>query len=98
VVYLVLAIGSVEVNWARVQVGLERGQRFIMGFLQPDFDQPLARHQPGLIESLTMTLTSTVVGVAISFPSGSGPRATSRRAGSTISAGRSSPSAARFRR
>ena len=37
VVYLVLAIGTVEVNWARVYEGLERGQRFVMGFLQPDF-------------------------------------------------------------
>ena len=68
-VYLVLAIGTLEVNWERVIVGLERGQRFIMGFLQPDFTSRWNDIYRGLIESLTMTLTSTVIGV-ISF----GPR------------------------
>ncbi|PWK59184.1 phosphonate ABC transporter, permease protein PhnE [Roseicyclus mahoneyensis] len=72
VVYLILAIGSVEVNWARVYTGLERGQRFVLGFLQPDFDTRWRDISRGLIESLTMTLTSTVVGVAISIPIGIG--------------------------
>jgi hypothetical protein len=71
-VYLVLAVGSVEVNWARVYDGLERGQRFIMGFLQPDFTSRWRDISQGLVESLTMTLTSTVVGVAISVPIGIG--------------------------
>ena len=72
VVYLVLAIGSVDVNWTRVYEGLERGQRFIMGFLQPDFSSRWRDISNGLVESLTMTLTSTVVGVAISVPIGIG--------------------------
>ncbi|MHA7852885.1 phosphonate ABC transporter, permease protein PhnE [Roseovarius sp.] len=72
VVYLVLAIGSVEVNWARVYDGLERGQRFVMGFLQPDFTSRWRDISQGLVESLTMTLTSTVVGVLISVPIGIG--------------------------
>lgn len=71
-VYLVLAMGSVEVDWARVSIGLERGQRFIMGFLQPDFSSRWNDIYRGLIESLTMTLTSTVVGVIISIPIGIG--------------------------
>ena len=28
VAYLIVGIGSVEVNWARMVAGLERGQRF----------------------------------------------------------------------
>ncbi|WP_322892310.1 MULTISPECIES: phosphonate ABC transporter, permease protein PhnE [unclassified Yoonia] len=72
VIYLILAIGSVEVNWTRVYEGLERGQRFIMGFLQPDFTSRWRDISTGLVESLTMTLTSTVVGVAISIPIGIG--------------------------
>lgn len=72
VVYLVLAISTVDVNWARVYEGLERGQRFIMGFLQPDFTSRWRDISTGLVESLTMTLTSTVVGVAISVPIGIG--------------------------
>lgn len=70
--YLVLAIGSLEVDWNRVAVGLERGQRFVMGFLQPDFASRWGDISRGLVESLTMTLTSTVVGIAISVPIGVG--------------------------
>jgi len=71
-VYLVLAIGSIEVNWTRVYEGLERGWRFIQGFLQPDFVSRWEDVSQGLVESLTMTMTSTVVGVAISIPIGIG--------------------------
>lgn len=72
VIYLILAIGTVDVNWSRVYEGLERGQRFVMGFLQPDFTSRWTDIGKGLSESLTMTLTSTVVGVAISVPIGIG--------------------------
>lgn len=71
-VYLFLAIGTVDVNWTRVYEGLERGQRFVLRFLQPDFTSRWTDIRQGLIESLTMTLTSTVVGVAISVPIGIG--------------------------
>ncbi|TVP98977.1 MAG: phosphonate ABC transporter, permease protein PhnE [Roseinatronobacter sp.] len=71
-VYLVLAIGTVEVNWARVIAGMERGQRFVAGFLQPDFTTRWRDISNGLMESLTMTFTSTVVGVLISIPIGVG--------------------------
>lgn len=70
--YLVLALGTLEVDWQRVAVGLERGQRFIMGFLQPDFASRWNDIYRGLIESLTMTLTSTVIGVILSIPVGIG--------------------------
>ncbi|WP_305970777.1 MULTISPECIES: phosphonate ABC transporter, permease protein PhnE [unclassified Mameliella] len=71
-IYLVLAFGSIDVNWQRVSEGLERGQRFVMGFLQPDFMSRWRDISQGLIESLTMTLTSSVVGVMISVPIGIG--------------------------
>jgi phosphonate transport system permease protein len=70
--YLVLAIGSVEVNWTRVYEGLERGWRFIQGFLVPDFISRWNDIWIGLVESLTMTVTSTVVGILISVPIGIG--------------------------
>lgn len=72
VVWLLLALGTIEVNWQRVMVGLERGQRFVAGFLQPDFSTRWRDISQGLVESLTMTLTSTVVGVLISIPIGIG--------------------------
>ncbi len=72
IVYLVLALGTIEVNWARVIAGMERAQRFVMGFLQPDFTTRWRDISVGLMESLTMTFTSTVVGVLISIPIGVG--------------------------
>ena len=72
VIYLIAAISSVEVNWVRVYEGLERGGRFLMGFMPPDFTSRWPDMSQGLIESLTMTVTSTVVGVAISVPIGLG--------------------------
>lgn len=71
-VYLVLAIGTIEVNWVRVVAGMERAQRFVAGFLQPDFTTRWRDISAGLMESLTMTFTSTVVGVLISVPIGLG--------------------------
>ncbi|MCL5778231.1 phosphonate ABC transporter, permease protein PhnE [Limibaculum sp. FT325] len=71
-VYLVLAVGSVEVNWARVWEGLDRGWRFVLGFLQPDFTSRWRDISQGLVESLTMTMTATVAGVIISVPIGIG--------------------------
>lgn len=72
VVYLVLAVGSIDVNWQRVAVGMERGWLFVLGFLQPDFTSRWTDISRGLVESLTMTLTSTVVGIMISVPIGVG--------------------------
>ncbi|MCL7942428.1 phosphonate ABC transporter, permease protein PhnE [Marinobacter sp. ATCH36] len=71
-VYLVLALQTVDVNWTRVYEGLERGWRFIEGFLLPDFTTRWTDIRAGLIESLTMTVTSTVAGVLVSVPIGIG--------------------------
>lgn len=71
-VYLVAAISTVEVNWMRVYEGLERGWRFFQGFLVPDFTSRWRDIATGLVESLTMTLTSTVVGILLSIPIGIG--------------------------
>lgn len=70
--YLILAVGSLEIDAARIAEGLTRGARFVQGFLQPDFVSRWGDIRQGLIESLTMTLTATVVGVLISVPIGIG--------------------------
>lgn len=66
--YLVLAFGSVEVNWTRVIEGISRAGRLFAGFLTPDFVSRWEDIQLGMIESLTMTVTSTVAGIALSIP------------------------------
>jgi phosphonate transport system permease protein len=72
VIYLVAAISTLKVNWTRVYEGLDRGWRFIQGFLSPDFTTRWSDITQGLVESLTMTLTSTIVGILISIPVGIG--------------------------
>ena len=66
--YLVLAISSLEVNWPRVVQGFERGWTFVLGFLKPDFSSRWDDIVIGFQESLTMTITSTALGVALSIP------------------------------
>ena len=72
VVYLVLAIGSFDVNWARVYRGLDRGRQFLVAFTHPDFVSRGGEIKAGMLESVVMALASTVVGIAISIPIGLG--------------------------
>jgi phosphonate transport system permease protein len=71
-IYLALAVASLNVNWLRVYQGLERGWRFVRGFLIPDFISRWSDIVIGMQESLTMTVTSTVIGVLLSVPIGIG--------------------------
>ena len=70
--YLAAAIGSLEVNWARVAEGLERGWRFVAAFARPDFADRWGEISEGILESLAMTVTATAVGVALAVPIGLG--------------------------
>jgi phosphonate transport system permease protein len=66
--YAVLAIGTIEVNWTRAAEGIERAGRFLSGFFPPDFVSKGDDILSGLLESLTMTVVSTVLGIALSIP------------------------------
>ncbi|QTF07099.1 phosphonate ABC transporter, permease protein PhnE [Brenneria izadpanahii] len=70
--YLLAALSSMEVNWRRVWEGVDRGWRFLQGFLQPDFVSRWRDILPGLQESLTMTVCATIVGILLSIPIGVG--------------------------
>ena len=71
-IYLVAAIASIEVNWSRVYEGLDRGAAFIAAFARPDFVSRAGDIWDGMLESIIMTVSSTVVGIAISIPIGLG--------------------------
>lgn len=71
-VYLAFAFGTLEINWNRVADGLPRGQRFLSAFFPPDFATRWEEILDGIYESLWMTVTSTVIGVALSIPVGLG--------------------------
>lgn len=66
--YFVVALASMEVNWARVYEGLDRGGQFVLAFTNPDFTSRAADIREGLIESAIMTIAATVVGIAVSIP------------------------------
>lgn len=66
--YLFLAIASIEVNWARVIVGLDRGWAFVSSFFSPNFTTRKSDILIGFQESLTMAVTSTAVGIFLSIP------------------------------
>jgi len=70
--YLILAFASINVNWARVFEGMARAGRLFEGFLTPNFTARWSDIQQGMIESLTMTVTATVAGVALAIPFGLG--------------------------
>lgn len=70
--YLVAALSSVELDWARISQGVERGARFVEGFLTPDFTTRSRDIWQGMVESITMTVTASVVGILISVPIGIG--------------------------
>lgn len=70
--YLLLVYFSVDVNWARVAQGMDRGLAFVASFLSPDFITRGAEIAVGLRESLTMTFAATVIGIALSIPVGLG--------------------------
>jgi phosphonate transport system permease protein len=66
--YLVVGIGSVHVSWARVWEGLDRGAAFLSGFARPDFVSRRGDIAEGLLESIVMTVTATVIGLALALP------------------------------
>jgi phosphonate transport system permease protein len=72
VIYLALALGTMEVNWTRVWEGLPRGARFVSAFFPPDFTSRWGDIVEGIGESIWMTVVSTVIGIALSIPVGIG--------------------------
>ncbi|MEX2501686.1 MAG: phosphonate ABC transporter, permease protein PhnE [Trueperaceae bacterium] len=66
--YLVLAFSTVDVDLQRVIRGMERVQILFAGFLQPDFVSRWSFIVEGILESLTMTVVATVLGIMLSIP------------------------------
>ena len=69
-VYLALAFGTIDVDWARVVEGASRGGSFLAAFARPDFTSQWPDIRQGILESLTMTVASTIIGILLSIPIG----------------------------
>lgn len=68
VAYLIAAYMTIDVNWARVYEGLERGKQFVLAFTSPDFTSRSRDIWGGMLESIVMTIAASVVGIIISIP------------------------------
>ncbi len=66
--WLAAALGTMEINWARAAEGWERGARFLGAFFPPDFTSKSGDIAEGLLESVTMTVVATALGIALSLP------------------------------
>ncbi|WP_462382586.1 phosphonate ABC transporter, permease protein PhnE [Pseudomonas sp. Marseille-QA0892] len=70
--YLVLAGNSIHLDWNRISEGWTRGLAFAAGFIHPDFTSRGGDILEGLLESLTMTLVATALGILLAIPVGLG--------------------------
>ena len=71
-VYLAAALGTLDINPGRIAQGWERGNRFVSGFFPPDFVSRGEAIVEGVLESLWMAFTATVVGILLAVPVGVG--------------------------
>lgn len=71
-VYLAAALGTVEINWERVAAGIPRVWQFFSAMLAPDFITRSDEIMEGLLESVSMTVTATAIGILLSVPVGLG--------------------------
>lgn len=70
--YLYLAFISIDINYQRLSEGVGRGLRFVQAFSHPDFSSRWAEIRDGILESLAMMVTATVLGILVSVPFGLG--------------------------
>lgn len=68
IAYLVFAFYSVSIDWQALFSGNSRAVAFLSGFLQPDFSERGAAILKGVLDSLAMALTATVVGAILAIP------------------------------
>jgi len=68
VIYLWFAFTTIGLDPERIAAGIPRGIEFLRGFIWPDFWTRRADIFTGVIESLSITVVSTVIGVLLAVP------------------------------
>ena len=70
-IYVWWAMQSLDITWARFQLGLDNGLKFIDRLFPPNFSSDkLEMIVTGLTESIQIAVIATVVGIALSLPIG----------------------------
>ncbi len=67
-VYAFFAIRSFEIDIPRIIIGLDRGYDMLLAFLRPDFVARQTHIVRGVLESVAMTATATLLGGILSIP------------------------------
>jgi phosphonate transport system permease protein len=67
--YVFYAAGQLEVTWARFEIGLEQGAKFIGRMFPPNFSRWDILIK-GLVESLQMAVLASALGILIALPIG----------------------------
>lgn len=68
IIYLYFALTTLGLDLPRFLAGIPRASEFISGFFWPDFFTRSDEIIEGFIESLTITLVATAIGVLLSIP------------------------------
>ncbi len=68
-IYVVYAGAQLEITWARFEIGLEQGAKFLRRMFPPNFSRWDILLK-GLIESLQMAVLASMIGIVISLPIG----------------------------
>ena len=70
-VYVIWALGQLDVTWTRFVDGLAAGQKFLGRMFPPNFSsEKVEMITKGLLESVQIAVIATVIGIALSLPIG----------------------------
>jgi phosphonate transport system permease protein len=70
-IYVVWALGQLDVTWARFVDGLTAGQKFLGRMFPPNFSaEKVEMITKGLLESVQIAVIATVIGIGLSLPIG----------------------------
>jgi phosphonate transport system permease protein len=70
-IYVVWAMGQLDVTWARFVDGLAAGQKFLGRMFPPNFSsEKVEMITKGLLESIQIAVIATVIGIGLSLPIG----------------------------
>ncbi len=70
VAYLILAVSTLDIDLERLVKGMDRAREFLSAFFSPDFQSRWRDIREGMLESLYMTVVSTILGVVLALPLG----------------------------
>ena len=72
ILYFVMAIYTMDINWARVAEGMPKGAKMLSQFFPPNIADSRGVIYDGIMESIWMAISATIGGIILSVPIGLG--------------------------